>query len=63
MLYVYTSSNCPKCDKIKAKLKANNSLFEERSADRIKSPQDEIDREALIEASFTNMSLPVVVEV
>ena len=62
MLYVYTSPNCSRCSNVKAKLKANNSIFEERSADRIKSPQDEIDREALIEASCVNMQLPIVIE-
>lgn len=63
MIYVYTAPNCPRCNTVKAKLKANNSIFEERSADRIKSPQDEIDREAMVEASFINMQLPIVVEV
>lgn len=63
MIYVYTTPNCLRCDNVKAKLKANKSIFEERSSDRIKSPQDEIDREAMIEASFINMQLPIVIEV
>ena len=32
------------------------------TADRIKSPIDEIDKEAMVEASFMNMSLPIMVE-
>jgi len=62
MIYVYTADNCLKCEKLKAELKANGSIFQERSADRIKSPIDEIDREAMVEASFMNMSLPIMVE-
>lgn len=62
MIYVYTTPNCPRCNTVKEKLKANNSVFEERSYLRIKSPQDEIDREAMVEASFVNMQLPIVVE-
>ena len=62
MMYIYTADNCPKCDKLKEKLKINKILFQERSADRIKSPIDEIDKEAMEEASFMNMSLPIMVE-
>ena len=62
MLYIYTSENCPNCEKQKKDWKENNVVFEERNADRMKNPIDEIDREALINASMNNMELPVIVE-
>lgn len=63
MIYIYTTNDCPKCTKIKNKLENDNISFEERSADRIKNPMDEIDAEAMIEASMNNMQLPIVIEV
>ncbi len=62
MKYIYTSTECPKCDKLKKKYKTDGVQFVERSADRIKQPEDEIDREALVQASMQNMELPVEVE-
>lgn len=59
--YIYTMENCPNCVKLKEKYKKEGIEFEERSADRIKVQQDDIDKEALIEASMNNMTLPVVV--
>lgn len=59
--YIYTSENCPKCHKQIAEWKSQGIQFEERSADRIKILEDEIDREALIQASMQNMELPVIV--
>ena len=61
MLYLYSMENCPKCEKLKAKFNKEGITFEERSSDRIKKPEDEIDQEALIEASMNNMEMPVVV--
>lgn len=62
MLYIYTSDNCPKCEKQKKTWKENNVIFEERDASRIRQIQDEIDKEALVQASIQNMVLPVIVE-
>lgn len=62
MIYIYSSDLCPKCEAAKNKYAAQNIPYEERSADRIKAPEDEIDRDALIQASLQNMELPVIVE-
>lgn len=62
MIYLYTNQNCPKCEKLKEKYKLENTQYVERDASRIKTPEDEIDREALIQASMQNMELPVVVD-
>lgn len=62
MLYLYSVESCPKCIKLKEHYAKHNIKFEERSGDRLKNPEDEIDLEALVEASSTNMSFPVVIE-
>jgi len=62
LIYIFTSENCPRCDVLKIQLKERGYAYVERSADRIKNPQDEIDKEALIEASMSNMDLPVIVK-
>ena len=62
MHYIYTQSNCPACESKKRELRDKGIFFIERDASRIKSPDDEADREALIQASIQNMLLPVLVE-
>ncbi len=62
MLYIYTADDCPKCVALKAEYTQKGIEFQERSADRLKKPEDLIDQEGLVEASFNNMTLPVVVE-
>jgi glutaredoxin len=62
MKYIYTAENCPKCEILKKKYRAEGVRFAERNADRIKQPEDEIDREALVQASMQNMELPVEVD-
>ena len=62
MIYLYSIENCSACEKLKAHYIKNNIKFEERSGDRMKNPEDEIDILALCEASNTNMTFPVVVE-
>ena len=62
-VFVYTSDCCPKCVELKERYKREGVLYEERDANRIKSPQDEIDREALINASMRNMELPIIVHI
>jgi len=47
---------------LKRQLKEKGTPYTERSAERLKSPEDEIDREALIEGSMGNMELPIMVE-
>ncbi|HHT9145350.1 MAG: hypothetical protein Q7J76_11420 [Candidatus Brocadiaceae bacterium] len=62
MKYMYTAENCPKCEILKKKYTVEGVRFVERNADRIKQPEDEIDREALVQASMQNMELPVEVD-
>jgi arsenate reductase-like glutaredoxin family protein len=63
MIYLYTNENCPKCEDLKQLYKQTGVRYIELSANRLKTPENEIDREALIEASMRNMELPVIVEV
>jgi glutaredoxin len=62
MKYIYTATDCPKCESLKKKYKAEGVQFIEREAGRIKQPEDEIDREALVQASMQNMELPVEID-
>lgn len=63
MKYIYTAPDCTKCEFLKKKYKTEGIQFVERSADRIKQPEDKVDQEALIQASMQNMELPVEVEI
>lgn len=60
---IYTTDSCIKCIEQKKKWNAEGTVYEERDAERIKSPQDDYDREALIEASINNMELPVIIKI
>ncbi len=62
MKYIYTAPDCPKCESLKKKYRVEGIQFVERESDRIKQPEDEIDREALVQASMQNMELPVEVD-
>jgi len=62
MIYLFTAENCSKCAVLKKQLKEKGTPYTERSADRLKSPEDEIDREALIEGSMGNMELPIMID-
>lgn len=62
MIYIFTATDCPKCVALKAEYTQKGIAFEERSAERLKKPEDLIDQEGLVEASFNNMTLPVVIE-
>ncbi len=62
MKYIYTAEDCPKCELLKKKYKTEGVQFVERSEKRIKQPEDEIDQEALVQASMQNMELPVEVD-
>ncbi|MCF6157568.1 MAG: hypothetical protein E3K32_03125 [wastewater metagenome] len=63
MKYIYTAESCPKCESLKKKYAVEGIQFIERDASRIKLPEDEIDREALVQASMQNMELPVEVDI
>ncbi len=63
MKYLYTAQDCPKCETLKKKYGTDGVQFVERNADRIKQPEDEIDQEALVQASMQNMELPVEVNI
>ena len=62
MKYIYTSDCCPKCVALKEKYDCECIEYQERDSARIKSPEDDIDREALVQASMQNMELPVEVD-
>ena len=59
--YLYTQDNCPLCKKVKEDYERRGIIYIEREASRIKSPIDEVDREAFVQASMQNMELPVKV--
>jgi len=61
MIYLYTAEGCSKCKAQKVEWDKAGIAYEERSAERIKNPQDEFDKEALVQASIQNMELPVIV--
>ena len=63
MYYIFTHEECPKCESLKIKLKEHGHEYVERDTARLKNPEDEIDKEALVEASLQNMTVPVVVEI
>lgn len=63
MKYIYTSNECPKCDALKKRYNEFGIVYIERIADRMKAPEDDIDIQALVQASMQNMMLPVEVEV
>lgn len=63
MKYIYTSDSCHKCIALKEKYNRDSIEYQERDAQYIKSPQDHIDVEALIQASMQNMELPVEIEI
>lgn len=60
--YIYTSDCCPKCVSLKEKYKSEGIPFEERNSERIRTPIDAVDLEALVNASMCNMELPVEVD-
>lgn len=62
MKYIYTAPDCPKCESLKKKYKNEGIEFIERKSDRIKQPEDEIDQEALVQASMQNMELPIEID-
>ena len=59
--YLYTQDTCPLCKKVKEDYERRGIIYIEREASRIKSPIDEVDREAFVQASMQNMELPVKV--
>ncbi len=60
--YMYTSSLCGNCKALKKEYASKGINYIERDADRIKNPEDDIDKEAFVELSLNNMVLPIVVE-
>lgn len=63
MKYLYTTDDCPRCVVLKEKYIKQGLIFSERNIDRLKQPEDEIDQEALVQASMQNMELPVEVDI
>lgn len=63
MKYIYTSSQCPKCDELKKKYNEFGIAYIERMSDRMKAPEDDIDIQALVQASMQNLALPVIIEI
>lgn len=65
MKYIYTATDCPRCETLKGKYKTEGVEFVERNSDRINNPgddRDDIDEEAFALLSMQNMVLPVEVE-
>ena len=65
MIYLYTTEDCPRCDKRKKELIANGIPFTPRDSQRLTKPtddQDDIDKDAFVQLSLNNMILPVEVE-
>jgi arsenate reductase-like glutaredoxin family protein len=63
MIYLYSNEGCSRCKVQKKLYEKAGTPYIERHADRLKFPEDEIDREALIEGSMNNMLLPIIVEI
>ena len=53
MKYIYTKEMCSACIELKNKYKAEGTEYEERKAERILQPEDEIDREMFMEIART----------
>ncbi len=65
MKYIYTKERCSACATLKNMYDAQGVEYEERSADRLKNPGDdvdEIDKMAFTQLAIQNMTLPVEVE-
>ncbi|ODS33406.1 MAG: glutaredoxin [Candidatus Scalindua rubra] len=65
MKYIYTAPECPKCESLKEKYKAQSIEYIERDAERLKNPshgRDNVDVEAFVQLSMQNMILPVEVD-
>ena len=65
MKYIYTAVDCPKCETLKEKYKAQGVEYVERDADRLKKPSDDrdaIDVDAFVQLSMQNMVLPVEID-
>ncbi len=65
MKYIYTAPECPKCESLKEKYKADGVEYIERDAERLKTPtpdRDDIDVEAFVQLSMQNMVLPVEID-
>jgi glutaredoxin len=65
MKYIYTAEDCPKCETLKEKYRADGVEYVERDAGRLKKPsddRDEIDIEAFVQLSMQNMVLPVEID-
>jgi glutaredoxin len=66
MIYIYTKPMCSACIDLKNRYKEEGIEFIERNGDRLKAPsedRDEIDVDALVEFSISNMTFPVQVKV
>lgn len=63
MKYIYTMAECAACDRLKAKYEKAGEPYEERNADRLKAPEDDADKEAIVLASLQNFTFPVEVTV
>tara|TARA_Y100000310_G_scaffold83971_3_gene80665 strand:+ start:12303 stop:12509 length:207 start_codon:yes stop_codon:yes gene_type:complete len=65
MKYIYVAPDCPRCHTLMCKYDKEGIKYEERSADRLTSPdsrRDQIDIDAFVQLSMQNMVLPVEVD-
>lgn len=66
MKYIYTKDICSACIELKAKYDSDGTKYEERDADRLKNPAndvDDIDKIAFAQLAAQNMALPVEVTI
>lgn len=62
MIYLYGNEECSNCKKKEQEFKEAGVEFIKRDASRMKTPEDEIDLEALVIGSMQNLSLPIIVD-
>ena len=64
--YIYSMSDCPKCDKRKTYLRENHINFFERKGDRLNGDtrlMDKIDKEAHLQLQMQNLTFPVELDI
>jgi hypothetical protein len=60
--YIYSMTDCPKCERLKQDLRGNHTTFVERSGDRFKGDirlLDDIDKKAFLQLQMQNLTFPI----
>ena len=64
--YIYSMSDCPKCDARKTQLRNAHITFTERSGERLSMDtrvMDKIDKEAHLQLQMQNLTFPVELDI